>query len=104
VERWTESTFSSFPSEGNLFANSLARNFAAKSAFNPDVINGIVKFVEGILENPLIQCVRFTSCCEIEWRIRHLQLCTAAGPVGIQNLVLQHLPGTFPKFMANMQY
>jgi hypothetical protein len=72
------------------------RIFPTNSDVNPDVISSIVKFVENFLETPLAHNVRFTSYSEIERLIRHLQLCKAAGPFGIQNLVLQHLPRTFP--------
>jgi hypothetical protein len=48
--------------------------------------------VNDFLKQPLTDRVRATNHSEIAWIVRHLKPRTAAGPDGIQNIILQHLP------------
>jgi hypothetical protein len=46
--------------------------------------------------------VRATNFSEIAWIVRHLKPRKAAGPDGIQNIILQHLPRLALKFIAKI--
>jgi hypothetical protein len=46
--------------------------------------------------------VRATNHSEIAWIVCHLKPCKAAGPDGIQNIILQHLPRPVLKFIAKL--
>ncbi|PNF22150.1 hypothetical protein B7P43_G05754 [Cryptotermes secundus] len=60
------------------------------------------QIVNDFLTQPLTDRMRVPNHSEIAWIVRHLKPRKAAGPVGIQNLVLQHLPRFVFKFIAKL--
>jgi hypothetical protein len=58
--------------------------------------------VNDFLKQPQTDRVRATNHSEIAWIVRHLKPRNAAGPDGIQNIILQHLPRPILKFIAKL--
>jgi hypothetical protein len=58
--------------------------------------------VDDFLKQPLEDRVWTTNLSEIAWIVRHLKSCKAAGPDGIQNMIIQHLPRLGLKFIAKI--
>jgi hypothetical protein len=46
--------------------------------------------------------MRATNNSEIAWIVRHLKTRKAAGPDGVQSIILQHLPRLALKFIAKI--
>jgi hypothetical protein len=73
---------------------------------NPDINPNFSKVTEDAVTNflnqPFTTSVRKTNPHEICWLIRHLKPPKAAGPDGIQNIVIQHLPLKALKYIATI--
>jgi hypothetical protein len=86
----------------NMFADTLEEVFTA----NPDVDTNFTVSTEQVvttfLKQPLQVSIRPTNHSEIEWIIRHLKSRKAAGPDGIQNIILKHLPRLVLKFIEKI--
>jgi hypothetical protein len=73
---------------------------------NPDADHSFAVSTEQVanvfLKQPQADRVRATNLSEIAWIVRHLKPRKAAGPDGIQNIILQHLPRLVLKFIAKI--
>jgi hypothetical protein len=88
--------------KGNAFVDSLEKIFTTNSDADRTFTVSTEQAVNDFLKQPMRDRVRATNHSEIAWIVRHLKPRKAAGPDGIQNIILQHLPRPALKFIAKL--
>jgi hypothetical protein len=84
------------------FADTLEHIFTTNPIVDHSFTVSTERVVNDFLQQPLTDRVRHTNHFEIAWIVRHLKPRKAAGPDGIQNIILQHLPRSVLKFIAKI--
>ena len=86
----------------NAFADTLEQIFTTNLDADRTFTVSTEQVVNDFLAQPLTDRMRATNHSEIAWIVRHLKSRKAAGPDGIQNIILQHLPRFVFKFIAKL--
>jgi hypothetical protein len=84
----------------NLFADTLEHVFTTNADVDHYFTVSTEQEVNDSLKQPLADRVKATNLSEITCIVRHLKPRKAAGPDGIQKIILQHLPRLALKFIA----
>jgi hypothetical protein len=85
----------------NSFADTSEQIFTINSDFDHTFIVSTEQALNDFLKQPLTDWVRPTNHSEIAWIAHHLKP-RKAGPYGILNIILQHLPHLVLKFIAKI--
>jgi hypothetical protein len=86
----------------NLFADTLQDIFTTNPDQTPEFSKTTEHDVMNFLNQSPTPLVRKTNFHEIGWLIRHLKSRKAAGPDGIQNIVLKNLPVMALRYLATI--
>ncbi|PNF17515.1 hypothetical protein B7P43_G13165, partial [Cryptotermes secundus] len=86
----------------NASADILEQIFTINSDADRTFTFSTEQVVNDFLTQPQIDRMRAPNHSEIAWIVRHLKPRKAAGPDGIQNIILQHLPRFVFKFIAKL--
>jgi hypothetical protein len=86
----------------NTFANTFEQLFSTNSDVDHTFTVSAEQVVNGFLTQPLIEKVRSANYSEIAGMVSHRNPRKAAGPDGIKNIILQHLPRLVPKTIVKI--